>query len=140
VWKVLAAGGEALQVTHNGGATALESPDGKWLYYAKGDLPASTTTLWKMPVNGGEEDQVLPAVFWRDFFPVKDGIYFIPMPRGYRKSSIQFLNFATGKVKVVAPMSGPPAEGLSVSPDGRFLLFSQADEAGSDIMLVENFR
>jgi Tol biopolymer transport system component len=55
------------------------------------------------------------------------------------KSSIQFLNIATGKVKTVAPVS-LPFEGLSVSPDGRFLLFSQADEVGSDLMLVENFR
>jgi hypothetical protein len=52
----------------------------------------------------------------------------------------QFMSFATGKVKTVAPMSGPTAEGLSVSPDGRSLLFSQLDETGSDLMLVENFR
>jgi hypothetical protein len=29
---------------------------------------------------------------------------------------------------------------LSVSPDGRYLLFSQVDEANSDIVLVRNFR
>jgi eukaryotic-like serine/threonine-protein kinase len=139
VWKVSAAGGEAVPVTHNGGGTAFESTDSKYLYYVKGDL-LLPTTLWRMPVNGGTEEQVLPSVFFRDFSLVNDGIYFIPGPDLFRKSSIQFLNFATGKVKVVAPMSGPPSEGLSVSPDGRSLLFTQRDEAGSDLMLVENFR
>jgi hypothetical protein len=93
-----------------------------------------------MPVSGGEESQVLPSVHWRAFFLVTDGIYFIPEPGTDGKSSIQFLSFATPKVKTVAPMSGPTSEGLSVSPDGGFSLFSQLDEAGSDLMLVENFR
>ena len=30
--------------------------------------------------------------------------------------------------------------GLSVSPDGKWLLYTQGDQFGSDIMLVENFR
>ena len=83
---------------------------------------------------------MLPSVVWRAFSLVNEGIYFIPEPGTDGKSSIQFLSFATGKVKTVAPISGSPAEGLSVSPDGRSLLFSQVDEAGSDLMLVENFR
>ena len=93
-----------------------------------------------MPVSGGEENQVLPSVLARAFSLVNDGIYFIPAPGADRKSSIQFLSFATGKVKTVARMLGRPSEGLSVSPDGRSLLFSQVDEAGSDLMLVENFK
>jgi Tol biopolymer transport system component len=87
----------------------------------------------------GEEIQVLPSVAWRAFCPVKEGIYFIPAPGGGGRPSIQFLSFATAKVKTVAPISGSPTEGLSVSPDGRFLLFSQVDAEGSDLMLVENF-
>jgi serine/threonine protein kinase len=63
-----------------------------------------------------------------------------PGPGTDRKCSIEFLSFATAKVKTVAPISGPPGEGLSVSPDGRFILYTQKDEAGSDLMLVENFR
>jgi hypothetical protein len=30
--------------------------------------------------------------------------------------------------------------GLTVSPDGRYLLFSQIDYLGSNLMLLENFR
>jgi hypothetical protein len=93
-----------------------------------------------MPVSGGEESQVLPSVVWRAFYLVNEGIYFIPEPGIDGKSSIQFLSFASAKVKTVAPISGPPDEGLSVSPGGRSLLFTQLDEASSDLMLVENFR
>ena len=137
VWKVPAGGGEDIQVTRNGGGTTFVSPDGKSIYYTKG---ARSGALWKMPVSGGEESQVLPSVYERAFCLVNEGIYFIPAPGTDGKSSIQFLSFATGKVKTVAPMSGPPIQGLSVSPDGRSLLFSQIDEEGSDLMLVENFK
>jgi hypothetical protein len=78
-----------------------------------------------MPVSGGEESQVLPSVVRRAFCLVNDGIYFIPEPSADGKSSVQFLSFATAKVKTVALMSSGPVEGLFVSPDGRFVWFSR---------------
>jgi hypothetical protein len=93
-----------------------------------------------MPLSGGEESQVLPSVDSRNFSLINEGIYFIPGPGADGKYSIQFLSFATGKVKTVAPIPGQLEIGLSVSPDGRSLLFSEFDEQGSDLMLVENFR
>ena len=92
-----------------------------------------------MPLSGGEESLVLPSVAARAFSLVNDGIYFIPAPGADGKSSIKFLSFATATIRTVAPLSGPPGEGLCASPDGRSILFSQLDQAGSDLMLVENF-
>jgi hypothetical protein len=96
--------------------------------------------LWKMPVKGGNESQVLPSVRWRAFALVHDGVYFIPDPGSDGKYAIQLLSFASGEVKTVAPISSPPFHGLTVSPDGRNLLYTQVDEDSSDLMLVENFK
>ena len=35
VWKIPEAGGDAIQVTRDGGFAPLESPDGKFIYYTK---------------------------------------------------------------------------------------------------------
>jgi Tol biopolymer transport system component len=137
VWKVPVGGGDEVKVTRNGGSKAFESVDGKFLYYTKA---YDSSGLWKMPMSGGEESQVLPSVVEDSFSLVSDGIYFIPECSPDQKFSIQFLTFATGKVRPVAPIPRPPAEGLCVSMDGWSLLFSQLDEEDIDLMLVENFR
>jgi Tol biopolymer transport system component len=137
LWKVPSDGGQDIQVTRNGGGPAFESTDGKFIYYLKGDYSGA---LWKRPVSGGEESQVLPSVLNRAYSLVDDGIYFIPEPGADGKYLIQFLNFATGKAKTVVQMSRVPVQGISVSPDGHSILYTQSDESGGDLMLVENFR
>jgi Tol biopolymer transport system component len=139
VWKTPAGGGEAVPVTQNGGFAALESLDGKFVYYTKG-TPELSLPLWRVPVGGGEESQVLPSVRCRAFDLVTDGIYFIGEPSDDGKYSIQFMSFDTRQVSIVAPIRGPSTFGLSVSPDRRHLLYSQSDQSGGDLMLVENFR
>ena len=51
--------------------------------------------------------------------------------------------FATGRASTIVTlgkdaMVGNP--GLTLSPDGRWLLFAQRDRSTSDILLVEHFR
>ena len=86
---------------------------------------------------GGSEDLVLPSTAERNFAVANDGIYFIEAASG--KRSIQFLAFATGKVRTIAPIP-TVGDGFSVSPDGRSFLFGQTDDSLIDLMLVENFR
>jgi Tol biopolymer transport system component len=137
IWKMPADGGDPTQVTRHGGDGAnFESFDGKFLYYAKGDERA--TTLWRVPVNGGDEVQVLDSLFRLHFTVAAAGVYFIG-PTDYGRS-IRFFSFQTGKVTTIAEIDQPVQPGLSVSPDGRFLLYSHYQLAGSDLMLVEDFR
>ncbi len=137
VWKVPSGGGEAVVVTRQGGFEAFESHDGKWLYYTKNDWASS---LWTVPTEGGEEAQVLESVDARAFAVAKEGIYFIPRPDSARRYSIQFFNSATKRTRPIATIEKPVWMYLSVSPDGRWILYSQVDQGGSDLILVENFR
>ena len=143
VWKVSVGGGEPIQVTHDGGLVAFESPDGKFVYYTRDNQVRSS--LWKVPVGGGEETRVLESVYRRNFSVTLQGIYFIQAPdRDYpdRSYLLRFFDFASERVKTITslPTSVASWGGISVSPDGRFMLYTQVDQFQSDLMLVENFR
>ena len=67
---------------------------------------------------------------------VQGGIYFAPEDR-----SIHYFDFNTKHVRKIFDVEKDfdPGGGLSVSPDGHWILYSQV-EHGGDILLVENFR
>ncbi|MGH9853716.1 MAG: DPP IV N-terminal domain-containing protein [Blastocatellia bacterium] len=142
IWKLPVAGGQAVQVTKLGGFDSFEAPDGQWLYYAKGRVAPG---IWRMPVAGGEETLVLDhhrAGFWRYWAVTEQGIYFTTAETPDHPL-IEFFNFATGKVTTITTLEkriDGNVPGLSVSPDGRTLIWSQLDQTSSDIMLMENFR
>ncbi len=139
IWKTPADGGEAVRVTRHGGLAAQESPDGT-LYYVRRD----TTGLWRFS-NGHTGDIVIPLPLnsvedWADWVVRDDGCYFVERP-GPGRSGVAYFDFATATTvpllettKVVRRNSG-----LSVSPDGQWILYTQEDHVESDLMVVNGF-
>jgi len=144
VWKIPADGGEAIQVTWDGGFVPLESPDGKFLYHTK--ARAYNTSLWRTPVEGGQATKVLEGLSnYLNLAIVDEGIYFVPQQNMASGYSIQFLNLATKQIRRIANFEKPldvdvDVGGLAYSPDGRWILYTQVDQAGAELRLVENFR
>ncbi|MDA2928943.1 DUF5050 domain-containing protein, partial [Acidobacteria bacterium AH-259-O06] len=138
VWKIRPEGGEAVQVTRGGGTRAIESPEGKTLYYSKSTQGGQS--LWRVSVEGGEERKVLDGLLYNTGFDVvNEGIYFISGPDASSNQSIAFLEFASGKITPIPSVSNAFGR-ISVSPDGRWILYDRWEETQSDLMLVENFR
>jgi Tol biopolymer transport system component/DNA-binding winged helix-turn-helix (wHTH) protein len=140
IWKVPSAGGAAVQVTKLGGFEGFESVDGKYFYYAKGrGLPG----IWKVPVGGGEETLLVDshqAGLWRYWALTDKGVYFATAEVPSHPV-IEFLNFATNKISLIAKLNTPlfrTDPGLAIAPDGQSFLIVQMDQSGSDIMLAEN--
>jgi hypothetical protein len=57
-----------------------------------------------------------------------------------RSCSIRFLDEKTGAIRVVRTITQNPFLYLDLSPDDHFLLWTQADQYGSYLTLIENFR
>ena len=138
IWKMPSNGGEAVQITRNSGDTPQESTDGKFLYYMKG-WPGAVT-VWRASVDGNQEAKVLDSVDNEGQWTVgKEGIYFFRTPDKMGHSDICFYEFATGQIRRVLTIQRP-VDHIAVSPDGRTIIYPQSDQAGSVLMLVENFR
>lgn len=132
LWKMPAAGGEPVQLTKKGGWANLPSPDGKYEYYK--NRHASEGELWRVPVDGGDECKVLDSVSFMNYDVTLGGIYFIS------GAELRYFNFGTRTSRLLQKIPKPLDRGLTVSPDGHWLLYSQVDQIGDDLMLVENFR
>jgi Tol biopolymer transport system component len=134
VWKMPASGGEPVQITRNGGYAALESPDGKFLYYSK---HRDSDGLWRLPISGGEETKIVDAIVsWGNFAVADQGLYFVPAAA----DSIERYDFSSGKVTTVVKTGKPLDFGLAVTRNGGAIYYTQMDQERSELLLVENFR
>jgi Tol biopolymer transport system component len=143
IWRVPVEGGESTQITDRGGFLALESPDGKTLYYTKAaptnSLSAGSEPLFARPLSGGAERQVLGSVVRQAFDVIQGGLYYLSGLDESGACSLELFDLATGRTRVISKIerAGP---GLSVSPDGRTVLFTAFKPFNNDLMLIENFR
>jgi Tol biopolymer transport system component len=141
IWKIPATEPykPAVQITRNGGWEGVESWDGKLLYFVN---PAVDEALWSIPVGGGEESRVLPSVTAEYWSVAEKGIYFVESKAAGMRS-MQFFDSGTRKITPLFNIMKPllqTAPGLTVTRDGRWIAWDQADLEQSDLMLLENFR
>ena len=142
IWKVSAEGGNAAQLTRNGASEALAGPDGKFVYFTK----RPWGRIWLVPVEGGPE-KPLPGLerydrISRSWGVVDRGIYFLSREEA-RRQTIRFFSFDTGQVTPLLTLDKEPIwnyPDLTLSRDGRLLLFACLDQDVNDLMLIENFQ
>jgi Tol biopolymer transport system component/DNA-binding winged helix-turn-helix (wHTH) protein len=139
IWMMPARGGDAVQITRQGGEVPQESPDGRFVYYEKG-WPEHCS-VWRVPAAGGEGVKVLDSTeCFAGWAVARQGIYFFGPADARGRSDLCLYRFATGKTTKLVMIEQNLNYRIAVSPDERTILYGQFDQAGSDLMLVENFR
>jgi hypothetical protein len=126
-------------VTSRGGRQAFESPDGRFVFYAKSGIPG----IWGVPAQGGQEIQVLDQGALSHWALTARGIYVVN-PKAVPGPTIHLYSFASRRLSPIATLSKPlDASGstvIAVSHNDRWILCVLIDRSESDIMLVENFQ
>jgi Tol biopolymer transport system component/DNA-binding winged helix-turn-helix (wHTH) protein len=138
IWRMPADGGEAVQMTTNGGFRAQPSRDGEALYFVKLDTPG----VWRMPVAGGQAELVLSGLSlsdWGSWVAGEHGIYYVtrsPMTIAYSPFG------EAPPITIHEPTKTIPYLGraLSLSADGKRMLFSLIDHSDDEVMAVEQAR
>jgi len=136
IWKVAATGGAPTQLTRHGGYEAFESPDGNDVYYAK---QLGTPGIWKVPVRGGDEIQVLNRGRQLCWGLTNHGIALLDNLAKPR-AKVEFFRFESAgavasTVELSADVRLAPRRNpyFTVSRDGRWIMFPVYDQWGSDI-------
>jgi Tol biopolymer transport system component len=149
VWEIPVKGGDPVLLTRGGGYDMLESPDGKYLYFAAPQLagirrlPLAPRLADGTPVNQTEEviHETLAVSGHRFWTLGQGGIYFVDAQK--RPALLKYVSLESRKVTVLATLPKPPAKftkGLAISPDGRYALYCQDDLDRYEIRVVANFR
>jgi Tol biopolymer transport system component/DNA-binding winged helix-turn-helix (wHTH) protein len=139
IYRCPASGGDAVALSKDPiGAVAQESLDGEAVYFTN-RIAYPVIKKVSLPVLPGTAFEVdgLPRLRTGWGWTLSPGgIYFVP---GVAPRSVRYLDFATRKVRTLFEIDKDFGSGLSVSPDGRWILYAQVDEVNSDIMLVDQF-
>jgi Tol biopolymer transport system component/DNA-binding winged helix-turn-helix (wHTH) protein len=137
LWKAPFPSGKLVRVTQDWSAEAIESPDGKFVYYAKRDRPG----IWRQQVGGGQEQLVIDhgeATFW-DMY--SQGLCLLN--RESHPPQVECLDFTSHALSTVVTLpddnriwnTGPS---FTVSPDGQWVLYSYVERWDNSVMSVDN--
>jgi Tol biopolymer transport system component/tRNA A-37 threonylcarbamoyl transferase component Bud32 len=140
IWRTAPGGGAEEQVSRGGGVRPLESVDGTTLYYAR--AAEATGPLVALPTAGGEERTVLPCVVFVGYAIAPRGILHLACASAaddVRGRTLLYWDAATGKDRPIVGIEAASIGRMSVSPDGRTIVYGRARPA-SDLMIIENFR
>jgi Tol biopolymer transport system component/DNA-binding winged helix-turn-helix (wHTH) protein len=136
LWRVSAAGGDPQPVTTGDGIVPQESPDGKWLYYTRGNEDG----VWRVPPSGGAETQILAqpsADYWGYWQVTPRGIFYLD--RGASSSAIRIFDPDTKMTSLYTMLREVPPvySGLAVAQEGKVVLLTDQHDAGRHITLIQ---
>jgi Tol biopolymer transport system component/DNA-binding winged helix-turn-helix (wHTH) protein len=140
IWRIAASGhGAPEQVTQSGGMIAKLSMDGKWIYYTKSAAPG----VWRRAVEGGTERRVAdgPALGEQNYWALAGNELYVLSSTPAGRSLLR-VDPETGKSAQIYTLKHDPTPftALTVTPDGKHLIFAELMEAQSNITLVEHYR
>jgi len=140
IWKMPVGGGEAIQITRNGGHESRESMDGRTLYFTALFAPG----LKSVPAEGGEEREEQPGVRTGGWDVNRYGVAYVGGKNEEGRHPILLWNPANHRTaQVVVALGEIVPTGVRVfaaAEDGSAYLWRQLDQEEGDLLTIENIK
>jgi Tol biopolymer transport system component len=137
IWRMPADSGTASPLARTGGYGAVEGPDGQ-LYFTKWGVDG----LWRMRPSELDAELVvdsMPHTPPGNWVLDDGGVIFAAQATAEMQMHLVRHDFAGDVAQTLAVIGVDPwrTTGLDLSPDGRFLYFTQLDRLEGDLMIVD---
>jgi Tol biopolymer transport system component len=138
IWRVATSGGTPERLIQGArGPFACESTDGKTLLFQPRD---ADSPLMAMPLGGGATRQLVPCVKNAAFGVGPQGVYYVACDLS--SDPLHVLDLESARDRRIGTLENlrKRPNGLSVSRDGKTLVYARVTTQNDDLMLIENFR
>jgi Tol biopolymer transport system component len=141
IWRMPSEGGGPSEKIAEANAMMPQFHEGR-VYFRRG------SRIWSAAAGGGDERLVLDVpIGMRDWQLWRNHLVYI-RKTGPESAVVEILDLETSDTRELTTLEVDPNAtagfqtflGLTVSPDGQYILFSRKDTAGSDLVLVDNYR
>jgi Tol biopolymer transport system component len=145
LWRTSAKTGAGEQVSHGGAWRSALSQSGRFLYYTRRFTNLGEyTVLVEMHADSegkfGSSRVLAGSVCDRCFAVAPDGVYAFQFAGTRKQWELYWYPAGDSNGVLIATLTHPVFGGMTVSPDGRRLIFAQVDQDNRNLMLVENYR
>ncbi len=138
IWRAPLDGGPAVKVTERGGVYAIESSDGRYLYYTAGFNP-NVVLRRRSLKDGSERELAAPVMTLPGFAATAHGVFYLT-GNGSEADSLRYYDASSETSSEVAQLPKPAANGISVSRDGKRILLGLREQQGSDLTILRRVR
>ena len=135
IYRVPATGGEHERITERGAIMAELSWEGRLLLYSQRE---GWGPLFLRDLETGQERELEPCAGARNLASSPGALYYVGCTDGPDKPLYRFETSSSRRERLGTLAN--PALGLTVSPDGKTILYARENLGGADLMMIENFR
>jgi Tol biopolymer transport system component len=139
IYRCPASGGDAIALSQDtNGFFAQESFDGRTVYFSSraANPVLKKVSLTALPGTASDVEGLPHPRSGTMWTLSSGGIYFVPTEA---PKSVRYFDFATKHVRPIFEVDKDFGSGLSVSADGRWVIYSLVGDLNSDIMVVDHF-
>lgn len=134
IWRIPSKGGAAQQISRRGGFAAVSL--GNRLWYSADR--SKVTSLELLNLDTKQETTLARDVIRRSYVASKEGVYYLSPGEGIHYD-LKFIPTPDQPAQILYRFPKLLADGLHASADGSYLYFGEAEQAGSDLLFVEDF-